>query len=391
MNPGKHDHFFEDLPPLAQFSEVLLIDNYQELPDDWWVVVTDVQGSTKAIEEGRYREINSLGGCTVAAMLNAVKPMAIPYVFGGDGASFCIPPGYLEPVRKALQGCKELASEHFNLNLRTGLLPYSEISKKAPLLVCRFSKSKDLQQAIFAGDGMQEADRLVKQDNRWEVSYDKATAAADFSGFECRWQQIPSPREVTVSLLVQVRSSSLAEEMKLYQELLAKMQEILGTDDLQQPLTAKGMRLSFSSNKLAAESRVKSYMNPESTHRKQLWKLRFLNFLGLILMGLNLRTGKAEWGRYKQDAVVSSDYRKFDGVFRSVFAADTKDLDSFTEWLDQQQAASKLNYGIHVSKAAQLTCVVSETGVKHIHFVDGCDGGYALAARELKQKIIEKL
>jgi hypothetical protein len=47
--------------------------------------------------------------------------------------------------------------------------------------------------------------------------------------------------------------------------------------------------------------------------------------------------------------------------------------------------AGLLNYRLHTSDAAKLTCLVSQAGVHHIHFVDGCDGGYPLAARELKQ------
>ncbi|MDR9467801.1 DUF3095 domain-containing protein [Marinospirillum sp.] len=386
MSLETSDHFFAQLPPLTDFAEVLVSRNYQELPEDWWLVVTDVEGSTQAIAEGRYQEINSLGGCTVAAVLNAVKPLVIPYVFGGDGASFCIPPGCVATVRNALLGCREMAATQFQLNLRTGLLPYRRVREEAQVLVCRFKKSEDLHQAIFAGGGMLEADRLVKLNADYHVRQSEGHAEADFSGFECRWQRVPSPLEVTVSLLVEVTAKELEEQLKDYQALLQKMQALLGNDEHQQPLSIEGMRLSFDRDKLASEARANSYMQAGSGFAWQVWKLRLINLVGLLLMKLGIRLGGADWGRYKSDAILSSDFRKFDGMFRSIFTARQKDLDGLTVWLEDQRQAGVLNYGVHVSDAAQLTCLVSQAGVHHIHFVDGCDGGYALAARELKQQ-----
>lgn len=91
-------------------------------------------------------------------------------------------------------------------------------------------------------------------------------------------------------------------------------------------------------------------------------------------------------GDYKKDTLLSSDYRKLDDTFRIVFAAKKRALEEFQSWLDSQEAQGKLFYGLHISDAAQLTCLISEVGLKHIHFVDGCDGGYALAAKVLKHK-----
>jgi hypothetical protein len=252
--------------------------------------------------------------------------------------------------------------------------------------VCRFKKSEKLQQAIFAGGGMLEADRLIKLNADYHARESEGHAEADFSGFECRWQRVPSPLEVTVSLLVEVTSKELEEQLTGYQALLQKMHGLLGSDEHQQPLSIEGIRLSFDREKLASEARVLNYMQPASGFSLQVWKLRLINLIGLLLMKLGIRLGKADWGRYKSDTILSSDFRKFDGMFRSVFAARQKDLDDLTAWLEDQRQAGVLNYGLHVSDAAQLTCLVSQAGVHHIHFVDGCDGGYALAARELKQQ-----
>jgi hypothetical protein len=46
-------------------------------------------------------------------------------------------------------------------------------------------------------------------------------------------------------------------------------------------------------------------------------------------------------------------------------------------------------FGIHRSSAAIMTCLIFTPGQDHAHFVDGIDGGYALAAKMLKQQLAE--
>jgi len=55
--------------------------------------------------------------------------------------------------------------------------------------------------------------------------------------------------------------------------------------------------------------------------------------------------------------------------------------------LDKRMALGELNYGIHVSDTALMTCLVeSASESRHVHFIDGADGGYTMAAREMKQR-----
>lgn len=45
-----------------------------------------------AIRSGLYKAVNILGVSVITAVVNVAKPLTIPYMFGGDGASLCIPP-----------------------------------------------------------------------------------------------------------------------------------------------------------------------------------------------------------------------------------------------------------------------------------------------------------
>lgn len=45
----------------------------------------DIRGSTRAIEEGRYKQVNMVGAAVITAVLNACAGYEIPFVVGGDG------------------------------------------------------------------------------------------------------------------------------------------------------------------------------------------------------------------------------------------------------------------------------------------------------------------
>ena len=58
-------------------------------------------------------------------------------------------------------------------------------------------------------------------------------------------------------------------------------------------------------------------------------------------------------------------------------------------YLESEFRAGKLVYGIHKSREALVTCILHSHGGDHMHFVDGSDGGYALAAKEMKRRLKE--
>jgi hypothetical protein len=70
--------------------------------------------------------------------------------------------------------------------------------------------------------------------------------------------------------------------------------------------------------------------------------------------------------------VVSSNYEQ------------TKQLESY---LESEFQSGNLYYGVHKTDAALMTCLVFQRHGKHIHFVDGTNGGYAMAAKHMKEQI----
>ncbi|WP_073073802.1 DUF3095 family protein [Phormidesmis priestleyi] len=63
-------YFYSDLPVLTDFVQITDHHNFVAVPDDWLIVITDIIGSTRAIEQGRYKDVNLLGACLIVSVLN---------------------------------------------------------------------------------------------------------------------------------------------------------------------------------------------------------------------------------------------------------------------------------------------------------------------------------
>ena len=69
------ESFFANLPELTEFEDVVSTHRHQQAPDTWHVVITDVKGSTQAIESGRYKDVNAVGVASIIALRNAIPDL----------------------------------------------------------------------------------------------------------------------------------------------------------------------------------------------------------------------------------------------------------------------------------------------------------------------------
>ena len=105
------------------------------------------------------------------------------------------------------------------------------------------------------------------------------------------------------------------------------------------------------------------------------------------LMAHNVRTRDTDWGGYKHRLVANTDYRKCDETLRMVLSGSSVQRRELTGYLTQLRLDGRIVFGIHASPGALLTCVISDYGANHVHFLDGSQGGYAMAAKELKAQL----
>lgn len=381
------DDFYTGLPALDHFERLADPDAYAPVPDDWTVVLTDVVGSTAAVQAGRYRDVNYVGAASIAAVLNAADRADVPFVFGGDGATLVLPPGLVEPALAALAALQRHAADRLSLKLRVGSVRVAEIRAAGhDLSVARLQVAPGYAQALLSGGGLAWAEAQIKgPDTSFRYASHAAPAedADPYAGLECRWEDVVSPHGETVSLLVAATAGPGATDV--YHEVLAAVERVYGAGDAAHPVSLDRLRLSASAERFDPEVRLRQ-PGRRLRYRAELW-LR--NLLGRALVRRGVKTSETDWAAYPALLRASTDYRKFDGVLRMIIAGTPEQRARLEAVLDAGFAADRLAYGVHVSDRAILTCLVYERMGQQVHFVDGAGGGYTAAAVPFKRRMKE--
>jgi hypothetical protein len=385
------ENFYAELPLLEQFSDITYDRNFCFVPDDWYVIVTDITSSTEAIESGKYKNVNLLGACSIIAILNVAAKIEIPFVFGGDGASILIPASLKGACEQVLLATQAMAAQEFEMELRIGVVPVSAIAAGYELKIAKLRVSENYNQAILRGGGITYATRLVKDiattnlySPKWE-GYD--SPVADFSGLECRWQDIISRHGEIVSLIVAATAPSETQADQVYRDVIAQIEKIYGSDRDLHPASQSGLSLSFQTEQLLPETRVFSSSGNWLQRQIYLFKIQFVNLLGAIFVRFNLNFSGFNWGTYKQIVSESTDYKKFDDILRMVISGDASQRKKLVAYFEKKFSEGRLVYGYHVSDRALMTCLVFERNGRQVHFIDGADGGYAIAAKAMKDRL----
>ena len=384
--------FYADLRVVSDLADTTRPENCAPLPEDWHIALCDVRNSTIAIQSGRYKNVNTLGAAAITAVLNASGGLDIPFGFEGDGCVLCVPPHLLGDTRAALAKTREIATESFDLDLRIGTVPMADLRRAGyEILVSRYRVTEHYDQAVFSGGGMAYADRLLKDprpDNQYLVPASVAPRGS-MDGLECRWQDVPSRHGETVSLIVRSLSPDPAVAGALYRLVIAKVGEVYGSPDTCHPLALPELAFGFNAKQLANEAGVRAA--GRGALAKWLWTLRMRWFaaLGWFLMKFGIHTAQTDWGAYKQTLIRNSDVRKLNDGYRQILAGTAAQRKTLDAWLNEYYQRGDLVYGIHTTNRAQMTCLVFNYAGKHMHFIDGADGGLFLAAKELKQRVAQ--
>lgn len=385
------ESFYARLPEITRFRQVTEPRWYAPAPDSWLMAMTDVRGSTRAIEAGRYRDVNALGVASIIGLCNAAPDLDLPYVFGGDGATLLIPASRRNEAEKALRGVRKLAREAFDLGLRASIVPLSELGEAGHLArVARFRASPHTCLAMFSGSAFSAAEGWLKDKMRgfaYEVS-EQGESEANFQGFECRWQPIVSQRGTTASLLVMALSPDEDERVDTYRAVLQKLESVVDTV-LARPVKAEGLKFRGLSGDFSVEAKVVSKNSSGPNYDAAKRFARKKTFIGNVLTHVGLSAGGFDGAAYKSQLVENSDFRKFDETLRMVLDLSPDELGELRRHLERQRREGLLAYGIHEASSALITCLVRSYEGDHVHFVDGSDGGYALAAKQLKAQLSE--
>jgi len=381
--------FFDQLPVLDAFSDVLQFDVYRQAPKGWSLVITDVQGSTKAIEAGLYKHVNALGAASIAAVRNAVSEVSLPFVFGGDGATLLVPDEQLETVARALLRVQITARKVFDLGLRIGAVSVAELAEDGfDVQVARYQASEHIYLAMFAGTGVAEAERRIKSEEIGERYAFKGEPGehADLSGFHCRWSPIHARKDHVVSLMVRTIDSDPVASGLVYNRVLEGLNRVLQGED-GRPVSPESLRLTLKKKWLQVEAHMGAEAAGGLAHFKALLRAYRAVVFGWFLMRFGIDAGGFPGSRYKGQVTANSDFRKFDDTLRMVVDITREQVAELRTLLEAEHEKRAIFFGTHVADSALITCVIERFEGAHFHFIDGDNGGYALAAKEMKAQM----
>lgn len=375
--------FYDDLPRHADFDTLVDPARYVPLPEDWLIGVTDVVNSTGAIAEGRYKSVNMAGATVIAALSNALGGIRFPFVFGGDGAHFAVPDADAAVARRALGESIRYVEAALGLTLRAALVPVSALRAAGrEAAVARFAASGDVSYAMFRGGGLEWAEAEMKR-GAHAVAPAAPDALPDLTGLTCRWDSVAARHGTILSLIV----LPVAREDGAFRAVVQSVLALAASPgEASRPVADPDGLAMVNGGNRAAEALTR----PQWRRAPALIRL-YLN--GLIafqrqMFARNWRVGGFDPARYRRDLVANADYRKYDDGLRLTLDCTPALADRIERLLDGAEKAGDVRFGLHRQATALMTCFVPGIAAgEHVHFIDGADGGYAEASRQLKAKV----
>lgn len=374
--------FYTSLPRYAEFTDLSDTGHFTPLPDDWWVGTSDIKGSTQAVLDGKYKTVNMIGAAVISAQLNAHEHAPFPFVFGGDGASFAVPPGWRARSARALQDVRAWARAEFGMELRIAMVSVAEIRAAGrEVLVARFQASAGVDYAMFAGGGLNWAEQHMKKGHN-TLPDGPPGSLPDLTGLSCRWRHMRSRQGCILSVVLEPAEDVAPAR---FADVVARVLDQTGHLEANgHPAEREGPGVSWPPAGATLEAHAQRRDAPV---RKARRKALFESFVAWVLIKTGLKVGGFDARRYRRVVGENADFRKFDDGLKMTLDCDPATEAQLRGVLEQGVADGILKFGLHRQSEAMMTCFVpSILADNHVHFVDGAAGGYTAAAMAMKSK-----
>lgn len=370
--------FFAELPAFRGFEGVLDDASYRPVPDAWSLGVADVEGSTAAIGEGRYKDVNLAGAAVICAVANAVGDQGLPFAFGGDGAVLALSAEDAGRAEPALGRVRRWVREELGLGLRAGLVPVTAVRAAGRDVRLARHGVGEVAYAMFSGGGARWAEERLKA-GEYGVPEAPPGGAPDLSGLSCRWTPVRSRNGVVLSLIVEPAAQA---DPAAFRALVGELLEILRHEDAEgHPLPSTAPPVAWPPQGLELERRAR---NPGS--RRGRARILFEAGVARASDALARPVGGFDARLHRADVAHNSDFRKFDDGLKLTVDVTPAAADRLEALLAEGAARGVCRCGAHRQDEALLTCIIpSFREREHVHFIDGAAGGYALAAAAMKR------
>ena len=374
------DDFYTRLIPQAEFDRLADSKAYVPLPADWYVGTADIVGSSAHVAAGRYKTVNTVGAAVISAQINAAPGLTFPFVFGGDGAGFAIPPSHLATSRDALARVLRWAEQAFGFEMRGALVPVADIRAAGlEVSVARYRPSTSVDYAMFSGGGLAWAARR-RRSGRARVGLAREGAVPDLAGLSCRWTPMKARNGAILSVLVLPRPGADPAAVASVSHRVVEMTRGLAGGG--HPVPPEGPGVKWPNEGISIEAQASRGSG------SLLW--RKIELLATTLVAhfffiTRVKVGAFDPTRYIQVTRDNADFRKFDDGLKMTIDCDAATRARIEAMLSEASAAGIVSYGLFEQDSAIMTCIVpSITSDNHVHFIDGAAGGYTSAALAIK-------
>ncbi|MEL7280621.1 MAG: DUF3095 domain-containing protein [Pseudomonadota bacterium] len=353
---------------------------YSPLPQDWWIGTSDIAGSTQAVAQGKYKSVNMVAAAVISGQINVHGGAEFPYIFGGDGAGFAVPPEWRDRAEAALAAVRAWALREFELELRIGMIPVTAIRDAGfDVSVARFRVSQGADYAMFTGGGLSWAETRMKAGGH-SIADAPTDANPDLTGLSCRWNHMPSRHGSILSLVILPCEAVPGPAFSQLASDIAEVVEHL--DRAGHPAEPKGPGASWPPAGAALEAHAQRRDGPL---RKARHKALFESGIAWLLIKTGIKIGGFDARRYQKVVGQNADFRKFEDGLKMTLDCDPDTEQALLRILEKAAAEGTIRFGLHRQQEAMMTCIVPSIMTdNHVHFVDGASGGYTEAAKTLK-------
>ncbi|MFK7773417.1 MAG: DUF3095 family protein [Saprospiraceae bacterium] len=356
---------------------------FQAVPEDWYIIVADVKKSTQAVRDGHHHEVNLAATGAIIAVLNEIKSqdkeLNTPYFFGGDGVTFIVPKFVLNKVMLVLENYSQHVKKNMHLVLRVGSMEIKQVYKdNQKVNIAKIIVNESLTLPIVLGNGLKHAEKIVKATFVNEAIDSAEILPINLDGMECRWQEIDTPKEEEKIVCLLVHCPDEDRQSEVYASVISTINKTFGNYKMRHPITTKKLKLDLSIKKMRNEMYA---------------RLGERNIFYFIKNWLTTIIGKFYFIYFKEGQEYLKKVRQLsytfmvDGTFNTVIAGTPNEVEELIKTLDQLETENKIIYGIHITHASIMSCYVQDRKSKHIHFIDGTEGGYTTAAKMYKAKL----
>lgn len=379
---AQRDVFYDELPRVAAFDQLTDEACFTPLPEGWLIGAADIVNSTGLVAQGQYKTVNMVGAAVISAMMNALEGAAFPFVFGGDGAGFAVPPQEGEIARDALARVARWAREEFDIGMRVALVPLKAARAAGhDVCVARFQASEGADYAMFQGGGLLWAETEMKA-GRYLIDPAPEGSIPDLTGLSCRWSHMPT-RNGTILSLVAAPDPAAPEGRvaQVYAQIIALAE---GLERGGHPAPVSGPGSDWPPKGAGLEAHAAKGSGPLGAAKA---KALFESFVAWLLIRTGITLGGFDARRYARVVGDNADFRKLDDGLKMTLDCDPATQARIDAILSEAADEGVLRYGIATQDEAMMTCIVpSILTDDHVHFIDGAAGGYTQAATHLKQQ-----